>query len=69
MSHPEPDPVPRAFAAHWATMAEIKRAPATAEAFRRASYLANHAATEEECRLYATEVAVLYRAAFEAVNG
>ncbi|MER8100833.1 hypothetical protein [Kitasatospora sp. NPDC094016] len=59
----------RAFVAHWAAVVEIERVPATALAYHRANYLANHAATAEECRRHATEVAVLYRSAFSAVNG
>ncbi|MFD7589130.1 hypothetical protein ACFV84_27280 [Kitasatospora sp. NPDC059811] len=59
----------RAFVAHWAAVVEIERVPATALAYHRANYLANHAATTEECRRHATEVAVLYRSAFSAVNG
>ncbi|MFJ9441714.1 hypothetical protein ACIRRH_07560 [Kitasatospora sp. NPDC101235] len=59
----------RAFLAHWATVVEIERVPATARAYHRANYLANHAPTVEECRRHATEVAVFYRSAFAAVNG
>ncbi|MFF2075562.1 hypothetical protein ACFVXG_12505 [Kitasatospora sp. NPDC058162] len=58
----------RAFVAHWATVVEIERVPATARAYHRANYLANHAATVEECRRHAGEVATIYRSAFGAVN-
>ncbi|MFB7904965.1 hypothetical protein ACFXPX_32485 [Kitasatospora sp. NPDC059146] len=58
----------RAFVAHWAAVVEIERVPATARAYHRANYLANHAESVEECRRNATDVAAIYRAAFSAVN-
>ena len=48
---------------------EIERHPATAQAYHRANYLANHAATVAECREHAATVAELYRAAYAAVTG
>ncbi|MEU8920840.1 hypothetical protein AB0D10_07825 [Kitasatospora sp. NPDC048545] len=59
----------RAFVAHWAAVVEIERVPATAQAYHRANCLANHAATVEECRRHATDVATIYRSAFAAANG
>ncbi|GAA2154713.1 hypothetical protein GCM10009760_53870 [Kitasatospora kazusensis] len=59
----------RAFVAHWATVLEIERQPAIAQAYHRANYLANHAATVAECREHAATVAELYRAAYAAVTG
>ncbi|KIQ62816.1 hypothetical protein TR51_28245 [Kitasatospora griseola] len=59
----------RSFVAHWAAVLEIERRPATARAYHRSNYLANHAASVEECRRHAIAVAELYRAAFAAVNG
>ncbi|MFD8483233.1 hypothetical protein [Kitasatospora sp. NPDC059673] len=50
-------------------MLEIERFPATARTYHRSNYLANHAASIEECRRHAIAVAELYRAAFAAVNG
>ncbi|MGW2373653.1 MULTISPECIES: hypothetical protein [Kitasatospora] len=61
------DPL-RSFVAHWAAVVEIERVPATARAYHRANHLANHAATVEECRRHATDVAAIYRSAFAAVN-
>ncbi|MFD4399688.1 hypothetical protein [Kitasatospora sp. NPDC058478] len=58
----------RSFVAHWATAVEIERHPATAQAFHRANYLANHAGTVDECREHATTVAEIYRAAYAAVT-
>ncbi|MFF4385002.1 hypothetical protein [Kitasatospora sp. NPDC001547] len=58
----------RSFVAHWAAVVEIERHPATAQAWHRANYLANHAATVAECREHAATVAELYRAAYAAVN-
>ncbi|MFJ9693635.1 hypothetical protein [Kitasatospora sp. NPDC101183] len=58
----------RSFLSHWAAVIEIERVPATATAFHRANYLANHAPTAEECRAHAVEVAELYRSAFAAAN-
>ncbi|MFE4362662.1 hypothetical protein ACWDD9_40430 [Kitasatospora sp. NPDC001119] len=58
----------RSFVAHWAAVVEIERHPATAQAWHRANYLANHAGTVQECREHATTVAELYRAAYAAVN-
>ncbi|MFF7592234.1 hypothetical protein ACFZCK_32650 [Kitasatospora purpeofusca] len=58
----------RSFVAHWSAMVEIERHPATARAYHRANYLANHAATLSECREHATTVAEFYRAAYAAVN-
>lgn len=39
----------RAFVAHWAAVVEIERHPGTARTYHRANYLANHAATLQEC--------------------
>ncbi|MFI9159585.1 hypothetical protein ACIGXI_10565 [Kitasatospora aureofaciens] len=58
----------RAFVAHWATVVEIERHPATAQVYHRANYLANHAGTAQECREHAAVVAELYRTAYAAVN-
>ncbi|MFI9786049.1 hypothetical protein ACIHEI_21495 [Kitasatospora sp. NPDC051984] len=58
----------RSFVAHWAAVLEIERLPATSRAYHRSNYLANHAASIEECRRHAVTVAELYRAAFAAVN-
>ncbi|WP_033820985.1 hypothetical protein [Kitasatospora sp. MBT63] len=59
----------RSFVAHWSAVVEIERHPATAQAYHRANYLANHAGTVQECREHAATVADLYRAAYAAVNG
>jgi hypothetical protein len=59
----------RLFVTHWAAIVEIERVPATAQAYHRANYLANHAETVEECRRNAVTVAELYRQAFAAVSG
>ncbi|MEU2628999.1 hypothetical protein [Kitasatospora sp. NPDC007106] len=59
----------RSFVAHWAAVIEIERHPATARAFHRANYLANHAETVRECREHAAAVAEIYRAAYATVNG
>ncbi|MEW1914479.1 hypothetical protein AB0442_39875 [Kitasatospora sp. NPDC085895] len=59
----------RNFVAHWAAVVEIERQPTTAQAYHRANYLANHAATVAECREHAATVAELYRAAYAAVAG
>ncbi|MFB8238297.1 hypothetical protein ACFC58_17265 [Kitasatospora purpeofusca] len=58
----------RSFVAHWSAVEEIERHPATARAYHRANYLANHAATLAECREHAATVAKFYRAAYAAVN-
>ncbi|MFF2043139.1 hypothetical protein ACFVVX_22220 [Kitasatospora sp. NPDC058170] len=58
----------RGFVAHWAAVVEIERVPATAQAYHRANYLANHAADVEDCRRYAVRVAEIYRTAYAAVN-
>ncbi|MFE6747143.1 hypothetical protein ACFVGM_14905 [Kitasatospora purpeofusca] len=58
----------RSFVAHWAAVVEIERHPATAQAYHRSNYLANHAGTLTECRAHATAVAEIYRAAYTAVN-
>ncbi|MFI5527124.1 hypothetical protein ACIA8O_01080 [Kitasatospora sp. NPDC051853] len=57
----------RAFLAHWAAVVEIERMPERAQEYRRANYLANHAATEGEQRQAALRVAELYRQASAAV--
>ncbi|PYC85379.1 hypothetical protein C7C46_06435 [Streptomyces tateyamensis] len=57
----------RSFVTHWAAIVEIERVPATAQAYHRANYLANHAETLAECRKNAVAVAELYRKAFAAV--
>ncbi|MEU9075607.1 hypothetical protein [Kitasatospora sp. NPDC048538] len=58
----------RSFVTHWAAVVEIERYPATAQAYHRANYLANHAGTVHECREHATTVAEVYRAAYAAVT-
>ncbi|GAA1230738.1 hypothetical protein GCM10009665_21410 [Kitasatospora nipponensis] len=58
----------RSFVTHWAAVVEIERRPATAQAYHRANYLANHGESVLECREYALIVAELYREAFEAVS-
>ncbi|MFI6157120.1 hypothetical protein ACIBCA_31065 [Kitasatospora sp. NPDC051170] len=58
----------RSFVAHWAAVVQIERHPATARAYHRANYLANHAGTVQECREHAAAVAELYRTAYAAVN-
>ncbi|WP_037778599.1 hypothetical protein [Kitasatospora purpeofusca] len=58
----------RSFVAHWSAVVEIERHPATARAYHRSNYLANHAATLAECREHATAVAEFYRTAYAAVN-
>ncbi|GAA1401092.1 hypothetical protein GCM10009639_42910 [Kitasatospora putterlickiae] len=59
----------RAFVDHWAATIEIERVPERAEAYHRANYLANHAATVAECRRNASLVAEIYRTAYAAVTG
>lgn len=58
----------RAFVVHWAALVEIERHPATAQAYRQANYLANHAGTVQERHEHATMVAEFYRAAYTAVT-
>ena len=59
----------RSFVAYRAAVVEIERVPATAQAYHRANYLANHSATVQECREHARTLAEIYRAAYAAVNG
>ncbi|WP_034088049.1 hypothetical protein [Streptacidiphilus albus] len=58
----------RAFLEHWAAIVEIERFPETAETFHRARYLADHAASLDDCRKYVHAYGEIYRSACKAVS-
>ncbi len=58
----------RAFLEHWAAIVEIERFPERAKAFHRARYLADNAASLDDCRKYVHTYGEIYRSACKAVS-